>query len=183
LVVRLLIGRKQPSWSTIATNAAKSCLFGAIGGVFFEGLGAALSVMRGLGPAAELGEEAGALRGFRSAKGGIFESTTNGAGGEVWTSDGGIDQGDVNQIVQKSRYISPDGEINIISGVHGEPSGQTASAPGFYGSDVSRFGNTPGVNVYDFNRMSPNEIRGLLNGPGTTIGAFCNSGICLAGFW
>lgn len=51
-----------------------------------------------------------------------------------------------------------------------------------YEADVVRFGNLPGVNVYNFNELSPEELNGLLNGPGTTIGAFCNSGACLAPF-
>lgn len=53
---------------------------------------------------------------------------------------------------------------------------------GFYGEDVGAFGHLPGVNIYNVPSMTPGEISGVLNGPGTTIGAFCNSGACLAPF-
>jgi hypothetical protein len=38
----------------------------------------------------------------------------------------------------------------------------------------------PGVLVHDVMSMSPAEIRAVLEGPGTIIGGFCESGACLA---
>ncbi len=76
-----------------------------------------------------------------------------------------------------------DGTVNIISGVDGYAEGTWAANPGFYEADAAQFGNLPGVNVYNFPDMTPGQINEFLNGPGTTIGAFCNSGVCLAPYW
>jgi hypothetical protein len=37
----------------------------------------------------------------------------------------------------------------------------------------------PGVTVHDMTTFTPAQVNGMVNGPGTTIGAFCNSGACL----
>jgi len=74
------------------------------------------------------------------------------------------------------------GDVNIISGVHGYPSGITKPDLSLYEADVARFGNIPGVTVHDFSKLTPSEIKGLLNGSGTTIGGFCDSGACLTPF-
>ena len=74
------------------------------------------------------------------------------------------------------------GDVNILSGVHGLENGSMIAEPSFYEADVARFGNISGVTVHDITTMTPGQIGGVLNGPGTTIGAFCNSGACLAPF-
>jgi hypothetical protein len=49
-----------------------------------------------------------------------------------------------------------------------------------YEADVATFGQFPGVQVYNVANMSPAAIAEVVNGPGTIIGGFCNSGACLA---
>jgi RHS repeat-associated protein len=117
-------------------------------------------------------EDAGA-RGLGNL-GGIFSGSENAAGGTVYTSDGLISQNDFAGLVNSGMY-SGNGEVNIISGVHGALDGSTTIDQSLFDADVVRFGNLPGVNVYNFPEMSPGEISGLLNGPGTTIGGFCFS--------
>jgi hypothetical protein len=73
------------------------------------------------------------------------------------------------------------GEVNILTGVHGLANGTTIADFSLYEADVSKFGGIPGVKVYNLPSMTPGQIGNLLNGPGTTIGAFCNSGACLLG--
>jgi hypothetical protein len=110
---------------------------------------------------------------------GSFSSTTNAAGGEVFTSTGDIVQSDFEGIVNSGLYK---GDVNILTGVHGLPSGTMIPEAGFLSEDVGAFGQIPGVNIYNIPSMTPGEISSVLNSPGTTIGAFCNSGACLAPF-
>jgi hypothetical protein len=49
----------------------------------------------------------------------------------------------------------------------------------FYTDDVDRFGDLPGVRIHDIPSMSPEAISRVLQSPGTIIGAFCHSAICL----
>lgn len=114
-----------------------------------------------------------------SKHGGIFSSTTNSAGGEVLTSVGKVSQNDFATYVNSSLYK---GNVNIISGVHGEASGATRAAQELFKADFERFGNLPGVKVFNFPEMTPRQVSDLLRGPGTTIGGFCDSGACLAPF-
>jgi RHS repeat-associated protein len=114
-----------------------------------------------------------------SKHGGSFSSTTNEAGGEVWSAAGKVSQNDFATYVNSGLYK---GNVNIISGVHGTPTGATIADLSLYKADVARFGNMPGVNVYNFTEMSSQQLTNLLRGPGTTIGGFCESGVCLAPF-
>jgi hypothetical protein len=118
-------------------------------------------------------------RGGLSNHGGIFDSEENAAGGTVYTSSGNISQSDFASIVNNGLMKGDD--VNIISGAHGLPDAMSVD-PSLYLEDVRAFGNIEGVNVYNLPDLSPEEITGLLNGPGTTIGGFCNSGACLAPF-
>jgi hypothetical protein len=74
-----------------------------------------------------------------------------------------------------------EGEVNILTGVHGLADGTTIADYSFYEEDVATFGRIPGVNIYNIPSMTSGEIGSVLNGPGTTIGAFCYSGACLLG--
>jgi uncharacterized protein RhaS with RHS repeats len=114
-----------------------------------------------------------------SSLGGIFSSQTNAAGGVVVTSTGSINQNDVAPYVNSGMYT---GSVNIITGVHGQSNGTTTPDISLYNADVVRFGSLPGVTIYNYPTMTGDEINSLLNGSGTTIGAFCNSGACLSPF-
>jgi hypothetical protein len=72
------------------------------------------------------------------------------------------------------------GDINILSGVHGLPDGTMIPDASFLQADQAAFGNLPGVTVQDISTMSDSQISNTVNGPGTTIGAFCNSSACLS---
>jgi hypothetical protein len=124
------------------------------------------------------GAAAGSARGL-SKLSGVFTSTTNETGGTVWTSVGSINQKDIRPLVNSGLFA---GDVNIISGVHGFLDGSTIPDLNLYTVDEEYFKGMPGVNVYDFTAMTPSQITGLLNGTGTTIGGFCNSGVCLAPF-
>jgi hypothetical protein len=134
----------------------------------FRGLGAAAAVMEGV-----------TARGI-GRFGGIFSQTTNAAGGEVWTSAGLIEQADFAHIVNAG--VMKGGPVNILSGAHGAVTGEITPQLRFLLEDMAKFGREPGVNVYNVLKLSPSEINRLMNGPGTTIGAFCNSGKCLEPF-
>jgi RHS repeat-associated protein len=127
--------------------------------------------------------DAVAARGsFQSSSGGIFTAETNKVGGTVWTSQGLINQNDVGTAVNNA-MTRGSGPINILTGVHGYADGSTPVEANFYSADVARFGNLPGVTIVNFPATPDAQINGLLNGSGTTIGAFCNSAACLARFW
>ncbi|MGY3355158.1 RHS repeat-associated protein [Bradyrhizobium sp. GM0.4] len=140
----------------------------------------ARAVGRGAGRAAVMADaaEGTTARGL-SRLGGVLTSETNAVGGEVVTSTGIINQNDIAPFVNSGLYR---GNVNIISGVHGEITGATVADFRLFDADVARFGNIPGVTIHNLPAMTPGQVTNLLNGPGTTIGAFCNSGACLAPF-
>lgn len=74
------------------------------------------------------------------------------------------------------------GDVDIISGVHGTAEGRTIVDASLHEADVIRFGDIPGVKVHNYPDLSPAQISDLLKKPGTTIGGFCYSGVCLAPF-
>lgn len=47
-------------------------------------------------------------------------------------------------------------------------------APGFLRADQTTFGNLPGVMVYDYSTLTSEQVSGMVNGSGTTIG-FCRA--------
>jgi RHS repeat-associated protein len=125
---------------------------------------------------------ADATRGIATSKfGGILSSQANAAGGTLYTSVGGIGKDVVGGAVNNA-MISGETNINILSGVHGLPDASRIPELSFYEADQAFFGNLPGVSVHDISTWSDEQIINIVNGPGTTIGAFCNSGICLAPF-
>ena len=69
--------------------------------------------------------------------------------------------------------------VNIISGVHGSPDGSLILDLSMYIDDVKAFSRIPGVKVYNYSDLTPQQINTLLKGSDTTIGGFCNSGACL----
>ncbi len=116
-----------------------------------------------------------------SKHGGIIEQTgTNAAGGRVFTSTGAIDQTDFAGIVNSGLLRGDD--VHIFTGTHGLPDGSLVADAGLLAQDVRAFGSLPGVHIYDLPSMTPAEVQAVLNGPGTIIGGFCDSGACLAPF-
>ena len=109
--------------------------------------------------------------------GGIFSSTTNQAGGKVWTSTGTISQNDFAAIVNSE--LMQGKNVNIISGVHGGVDGSVVVDRSMFLVDVDKFGQIPGVKVFNYSDLSPQQLKTLLQGSDTTIGGFCNSGTCL----
>ncbi|MEW2427773.1 hypothetical protein AB0877_07155 [Micromonospora sp. NPDC047644] len=110
----------------------------------------------------------------------ISEEGVNAAGGRLFTSAGEINQSDFAGIVNSALMQGDD--VHIISGAHGLPDGSWISDASMYADDVARFGNIPGVRVHNLPVMTPGSVRQVLEGQGTIIGGFCNSGVCLAPF-
>ncbi|MCI4061491.1 hypothetical protein MRQ36_02420 [Micromonospora sp. R77] len=119
-------------------------------------------------------------RGISQFGGVISEEGVNAAGGRLFVSSGEIAQNDFVGIVNGA--LMRGDEVHIISGAHGLPDGSLISDAGFYADDVARFGSLPGVTVHNLPSMSPAEVQQVLQGPGTIIGGFCNSAVCLASF-
>ena len=99
-------------------------------------------------------------------------------GGTLVTAVGKVSQSDFAGAVNSATYSG--GDINILSGVHGAADGSRAADESLFLADQARFGDLPGVTVHDISTMSDSAISNVVNGPGTTIGAFCDSGACLA---
>lgn len=113
-----------------------------------------------------------------NAAGGYVESTVNAQGGQVITAVGEVEQADFAAIIDAA--IAGGEEVYILTGVHGAVDGSMVRAPQFFAEDLAAWGGTAGVKVLNLLKLSPAQRTGLLRGPGTTVGAFCNSGICLA---
>ncbi|OPG04722.1 sugar-binding protein [Streptomyces sp. GKU 895] len=106
-----------------------------------------------------------------------WQEGSNAAGGRVFTSNKVITQNDFVSIVNDARKRGDD--IHILTGTHGSSDGIMTAERRFHAEDISRFGDFPGVTVHDVPSMSPEEISGVLQSPGTIIGAFCHSATCL----
>jgi RHS repeat-associated protein len=120
-------------------------------------------------------EEQQAARGIGDV-GEFLPPTTNEAGGQLFVSEGTIYQSNFTGIVSNALYK---GDVNILSGVDGFANGTWRASAEILQEDVSLFSNIPRVNIYNIDQMTSAQIRNIINGPGTTIGAFCNSGACL----
>jgi hypothetical protein len=169
----------RPTHAPLPTNLPSSIPYSnatqAVSGVVAQGT--VQMALAAAGVPSEGSVAGTAARGI-SAAGGIMSSEVNAAGGTVYTSTGAISQDVVGTAVNNAMTAGA-GEINILSGVHGAADGTMTPAPEFFQADQAAFGNLPGVTVQDMTTLSPAQVDNMVNGPGTTIGAFCNSGACL----
>jgi hypothetical protein len=109
---------------------------------------------------------------------GLWRSGSNAAGGRVFTSTGTvIGQLHFAHIVDDA--VKRGDDVHILTGTHGDAWGNMTPEYLFYSDDVVRFGDLPGVTVHNVPSMSSEAIREVLRSPGTIIGAFCHSKICL----
>lgn len=101
---------------------------------------------------------------------GKFYSIMNDAGGQVFVSTENIVQSDIAEIVSMTK-----GNINIISGRHGDWMDNIRLEPKFYFNDVERFGNMENIKVFNFSEINSGQIRELINSADTTILGWCYS--------
>ena len=114
-----------------------------------------------------------------SKLGGVIEETgRNASGGRIYTSTGAINQNDFAGVVNAG--LTRGDDVHILTGAHGLADGTHIADAGLLADDVARFGKLPGVQVHDLPSMSTEAVQKVMNGPGTIIGGFCNSGACLA---
>lgn len=90
-----------------------------------------------------------------------------------------MSQNDFASVVNGGLY---EGDVHIISGVHGTPRGGIIVDQALFEADLARSGDVPGVRVYNFREMRAGQIQEVLRSRGTVIGGFCNSGVCLDPF-
>ena len=163
-----------------AVGGAEGTILGGAGGAAGHGLvkagGKVLSAVK----PAPVGQTAAAARGVSKLGGYIAEEGSNPAGGRLITSVGGISQNDFVPFVERA-MIRRD-SVEILTGAHGHPDGSIDLDVAMYAADVAKFSDWPGVTIHNLPEMSAEQINGVLNGPGTIIGGFCNSQACLAPF-
>jgi hypothetical protein len=103
---------------------------------------------------------------------------SNAAGGSVFTSDGVNTQESLVGIVEDGLKRGDD--IHILTGANGSADGNMTPDDRFYVEDMERFGDLPGVVIHNLPTMSEGEVSAVLQGPGTIMGGFCHSAICLS---
>jgi RHS repeat-associated protein len=116
----------------------------------------------------------GGVTGFGPKSGFFNPPTTNAAGGTVYASTGEITQPQVGTIIN-SALIGGEPPINIITGAHGTPTGGTVIDETLFCEDLNAYGSQPNVRIYNYVELTAQDISSLVNGPGTTICALCNS--------
>lgn len=125
------------------------------------------------------GDESGTSRGILSDYLGIreenvsgpFYSVKNKQGGEVYVSSDEINANDFANIVENANGRT---RVNIISGIHGDDRGNVYDAEQFYFDDIRDFQNL-NVNVFNYTKMTFEEISNLVNSQELTICAWCFS--------
>jgi hypothetical protein len=150
-------------------------------GIAFGGAGIAGSLGRGGSAARSVSrgvDAVGGSRGLNSLGGIVSEGSTNSVGGRIITSTGTITQKDFATFVHTG--VMKGENVEILTGVHGEPNGSIIPDSTLFADDVNTFGGLPGVTVHNVAQMLPEQIRAVMRGPGTIIGGFCSSAVCLA---
>ena len=99
-------------------------------------------------------------------------------GGDVHLSSGTVYRSDYASIVNAS--VMQGKKVEILSGVHGAPSGAMRADTQLLMEDIAAFGKLPGVTVHNTATLGESGTARVLNSsPGTVIGGFCDSIICI----
>ena len=101
---------------------------------------------------------------------GTFYSVKNDNGGEIYVSTDTISQKNFEDIIEKA-----DGNINILTGTHGDIDGELIPYNKFFEDDYKRWGNNPQTKVFDITKLSLDELSSILNSNGINICAWCFS--------
>lgn len=104
-----------------------------------------------------------------------FYSVTNSNGGTIHVSTAPVDQYSFTDIVQNAK-----GQVNILSGTHGDIDGMFLAEKSFLAEDLHNWGNYSNIAVMDVTKLSQAELTTILNSNSTTICAWCYSERSLA---
>ena len=157
-----------------ALGAAAGAGMGAAGGAAGHGIATGgTKLLSAIHPAPT-------LRGMSDFGGVLTRESENAAGGALHTATGGIAQKDFGGLINSSLMKGDD--VHLLTGTHGAPDGTHLPDSTMYDDDVNAFGDLPGVTVHNFPAMSTDEVKAVLEKPGTIIGGFCDSKAVLAGY-
>lgn len=104
-----------------------------------------------------------------------FYSVTNSNGGTIHVSTAPVDQYSFTDIVQNAK-----GQVNILSGTHGDIDGMFLAEKSFLAEDLHNWGSYSNIAVMDVTKLSQAELTTILNSNSTTICAWCYSERSLA---
>lgn len=113
------------------------------------------------------GSDSGINRSLGQAE---FYSVTNSNGGQIHVSTAPIDQYSFTDIVTNAK-----GQVNILSGTHGDIDGMLLAERQFLMEDIANWGNYSNVAVFDVTKLSTAEVSTILNSNSTSICAWCYS--------
>lgn len=105
-----------------------------------------------------------------------FYSVDNVNGGKVYVTVNTIDYRnpfDLREINQILDNVT--GEVNILTGVHGDVSGKMKAFGQFVINDTKHWGDLPNFNIIDVSKLSIKELETILNRPAVNICNWCFS--------
>ena len=189
-VSRLVLGAEfAPGFAGIEDVGAQGRLYSGLELVLFSsfpaGRSGGVTHTRSFARCTGSGASNSGPRGVRVGSnnyGGHFDEIDLSNGGTNWLSTGEIDQTDISNLVNvELGKFGQKRNIDIISGSHGATDRMSPNNAMFR-LDQATFGDTPGVTVHDVTKLSPVQIKSLLNNDNVTIGGFCDSNSCLTPF-
>jgi len=113
------------------------------------------------------GADGGVIRGLDAP---TFYSVKNSSDGSIYVSTDKIRQRHFADIVNNA-----EGEVTVLTGAHGTIDGGLEVEKEFFDADLAAWGNSDNVKVLDINKLSPDDIKKIVNEKGTTICAWCYS--------
>ena len=113
------------------------------------------------------GADAGIERGFGGPK---LYSVKNSNGADIYVSTDKIVQSEFASIIDNAT-----GDINLLTGAHGDMSGNLSVHEQFFIDDLAKWGNNPNVKVFDVTKLSPEDLSTILNGKNPTVCGGCFS--------